>query len=326
MPNLTLLEHSRLQDPTGAVAQCIEAMVKKSELLDDMVWKEGNQDNGNLTTTRVGIPRPVWRKYYGGVPDAKSEYAQTLDTCGMMESYSNPDKALCELGGNPTAYRRRENDGIMQGFNDELQESLIYGSQKNTPAGITGIAPRFSSLSDPTAANILNAEGAGADNTSIYFIVWGDDNIFGVLPKGSEAGLKVTDRDIQTIQKSDGSGSYEALSTHFRWDAGLAVPDWRYIVRICNIQKSALVSNAASGANLPTLMYRAMRRVPDLHGRMAFYMSRDTLSMLGEQLTKGVEHSTLKMEEVGGKMVSKFQGAIPCRQVDALATDEAAVV
>jgi len=123
----------------------------------------------------------------------------------------------------------------------------------------------------------------------------------------------------------------EAYRTHYRWDAGLTVRDWRYIVRICNIDKSDLsivyTSGAFSGssANLPSLLFQAMRLVPNLAaGRPAFYLSREMLTAVGQQTAASVQNSTLVTEMVGGKLVTSFHG-IPLRQVDALAPDEAEV-
>jgi hypothetical protein len=124
----------------------------------------------------------------------------------------------------------------------------------------------------------------------------------------------------------------EAYVTHYRWDAGLTVKDWRYIVRICNIDKSALVEVFTSGAftggaNLPSLMFQAMRRIPNLStGRCAFYMSRDIATWVARQSAAAVHQATLTMDQVGGdrRYTERFHG-IPMRRVDALSADEATV-
>jgi len=116
-----------------------------------------------------------------------------------------------------------------------------------------------------------------------------------------------------------------AYRTHYRWDAGLSLRDWRYVVRIANIDISAIVKDAATGPDLPDLMFRAMDLVPNLGaGRPAFYMSRGMRTGLRRQVPYATQSSTLEMENVGGKMVTSFQG-VPIRRVDALATSETAV-
>ena len=46
----------------------------------------------------------------------------------------------------------------------------------------------------------------------------------------------------------DQAGRMEAYRTHYTWDSGLTVRDWRYVVRVANIDKSALTVDASSGA------------------------------------------------------------------------------
>ena len=72
-------------------------------------------------------------------------------------------------------------------------------------------------------------------------------------------------------------------------------------------------------------MFQAMTQIPNLSlGRAAFYMSRNSMSFLRRQVSAAVSGSTLTIEDVGGKMVTRFQG-IPIRRVDALAADDAPI-
>lgn len=123
----------------------------------------------------------------------------------------------------------------------------------------------------------------------------------------------------------------EAYRSHYRWDAGLTVRDWRYIVRICNIDKSLLslvyTSGAFStGAHLPNLMFQAMNLIPSLSaGRPVFYASRDIVTRIRQQSAAAVQNASLDVAMVGGVMTASYHG-IPIRRVDALAADEARVV
>ena len=134
------------------------------------------------------------------------------------------------------------------------------------------------------------------------------------------------DKGRVTIENVDGSGGrMEAYRTHFRWDAGLSVRDWRYIVRIPNIDVSALTYNGATGDKLYDLMFQAMERVPSLtFGRPVFYMCRGLKTYLRRQLASQIGNSTLTVENVGGVKADGFQG-VPIRIVDQLNVDEAYV-
>lgn len=339
--NPTLLDLAKATDPDGKIANVVELLNETQEILDDMSWMEGNLPTGHRTTIRSGIPAPTWRKLYGGVQPNKSTTVQVTDTTGMLEAYAEVDKALADLNGNTAAFRMLEDKPHIEGMSQEVAQTLFYGNEGTEPEAFTGLAPRFNALSAEDGGgapaensdNVITGGGSGNDNRSIWLVCWGPQTVHGIIPKGSKAGLQVTDKGQVTIEDaSDGSntGRMEAYRTHYRWDAGLTVRDWRYIVRIANIDKSDLSvtwTNGAfsSGANLPDLMYQAMELIPNLSvGRPVFYMSRDIRSTLRRQLAAQTNQSTLAMENVGGKMVESFHG-IPMKRVDALATNEAAL-
>ena len=325
--NPTLLDIAKASDPDGKIATIVEILNETNEILADMSWVEGNLPTGHRTTIRSGIPAPTWRKLYGGVQPNKATNVQVTDNTGMLEAYAEVDKALADLNGNTASFRLSEDRAHIEGMNVEVSDTLFFGNEATEPEAFTGLAPRFNSTTAENGDNIiLGGSAAGqTDNSSIWLVVWGPNTCHGIIPKGSTAGLQVTDKGQVTIEDaSDGSntGRMEAYRTHYRWDVGLTVRDWRYIVRIANIDKSLLVADAASGADLPDLMFQAMELVPNLDlGRPAFYMSRTNRTFLRRQLSAATSMSTLSIEDVGGKKVSMFQG-IPLRRCDTLAADE----
>lgn len=322
----TLADLVKRSDPDGKISTIVEILNETNEVLNDMVWIEGNLPTGHRTTVRTGIPAPTWRKLYGGVQPTKSTTAQVTDNCGMLEAYAEVDKALADLNGNTAEFRLSEDSAHIEGMNQEMADTLFLGNEGTEPEAFTGFAPRFNATSADNGDNVILGGGAGSDNASIWLIVWGPNTAHGIIPKGSVGGLQMTDKGQVTIEDVDGSGGrMEAYRTHYRWDCGLTVRDWRYVVRIANIDKSALTVDAASGANLPDLMFQAIERIPNLSvGRSAFYMNRTVLTKLRQQSTNGVKTSTLTMENLGGTPITSFHG-IRIGRVDALAGDEATI-
>jgi hypothetical protein len=320
------MDLAQVLGPDDKVASIIELMNATNEVLEDFVMIEGNLLTGHQTTVRTGIPAPTWRKLYGGVQPTKSTSAKIQDSCGMLENYAEVDKALADLNGNTAAFRLSENRPILEGFNQEIASSLFYANEDTEPEAFTGLAPRFNSLSAQNAQNIVNAGGAGADNTSIWLVVWGENTVHGIYPKGSKAGFHMEDKGQVTIENVDGQGGrMEAYRTHYRWDVGLTVRDWRYIVRIANISNAGLTKDASTGADLTDLMGQALELVQSLSlGRPAFYCNRTIKSFLRRQMVNKVKNSTLQMEELAGKHVMTFDG-VPVRRTDAIVNNEAVV-
>ena len=324
--NPTLLDHAKALDPDGSIAAVVEILNQTNEMLADATFVEGNLPTGHRTTIRTGLPAPTWRKLYGGVQPTKSTREQITDTCGMLEAYAEVDKALADLNGNTNEFRLSEARAHLEGISQELQQTLIYGDTTVHPERFDGLEMRYNALTGAANSdNVIDggSEAGQADNRSIWLVVWGPDTCHGIIPKGSTAGIQVNDKGQVTIENADGNGGrMEGYRTHFRLDAGLCVKDWRYVVRICNIDKSTLTADASSGAILPNLMFEAMEIVPSLTmGRPVFYMSRDVRTIFRQQLAALTKTSTLSYENVGG-IKSMMFNEIPIRRVDKLAVDE----
>ena len=116
----------------------------------------------------------------------------------------------------------------------------------------------------------------------------------------------------------------EGYRTHYRWDCGLTIRDWRYFVRIANVDVSDLTTDANT-KNIIKWMIQAGERIPQLgKGRACFYMNRN----LREKLRLGILEkvsTNLSWETVAGKRVMTFDD-IPVRRTDALLNTEARVV
>lgn len=322
----TLLDLARRTDPDGRIASIVEILNENHGILEDMTWIEGNLVTGHRTTIRTGLPQPTWRKLYGGVQPTKSRTAQITDNTGMLEAYAEVDKKLADLNGNTAEWRLSEDRAHIEGMEQEMAETLFYGNEGTEPEAFTGLSPRFNSLTANNGSNIVEGGGTGTDNASIWLAIWGPNSGFGITPKGSTAGLQMEDKGQVTIENIDGAGGrMEAYRSHYTWDAGLTIRDWRYFVRIANIDRSLLIADASTGANLPALMYDAMMLPPNLNGRAVWYMDRTIMSMLGKQIANQTANSTLTTENVGGVMTTSWH-SIPIRRTDVLLGDEARVV
>lgn len=323
----TLLDITKRLDPQGKIDTIGEILNQTNEILDDMVWLEGNLPTGHRTTIRSGLPTPTWRKLYGGVQPTKSRTVQVTDSTGMLEAYAEVDKALADLNGNSAAFRLSEDRAHLEGMNQEFASTLFYGNESTEPEAFTGFGARFNDQSAENGSNIITSADTpdGTDNTSIWLVVWGPNTVHGIYPKGSKAGLNMEDKGQVTIENVDGAGGrMEAYRTHYRWDCGLSVRDWRYIVRV-NLDQEDLVKNAATGPDLIDLMTQAVEMIPSLSmGRPAFYMNRTLRSYLRRQIANKVAASTLTMEQIAGKHVTMFDG-IPVRRCDAITNTEAGI-
>ena len=331
--NLTLADWAKRTDPDGRTPVIAELLSQSNEILEDCVFKEGNLPTGERVVIRTGLPTVYWRALNQGIPNSKSTTAQVDEACGMLEARSEVDKDLAMLNGNTAQFRLSEDTAFLEAMNQTQATTMFYGNPATEPKAYLGLAPRYSSTSAGNGANVMSSAGSNAaTNTSVYLVVWGDNTVYCPFPKGSKAGLVHEDLGEQTVY--DSSNRMQAYATRYQWKNGLVVKDWRYVVRICNINTTDLIAGtngqaASAGTNLIKMMSRALYRIPNLSmGRAAFYMNRTVHSGLAIQAMDKSQY-VLKVNEGLSQFGMpnawlSFQG-VPIRKVDSLINTEAVV-
>ncbi len=323
--NLSLADISRRKDPDGKIDKIVELLNEENECVQDFVFKECNDGTTNKGTIRTGIPSATWRKLYGGIQSTKSSTAQVVDTCGMLEALPEIDADVVDKSGDKEGTLLSESMPHIEGIMQQVAATLWYGDTSSNPERFMGLHPRYNVLDagDKTLSgyNVLTGAGSGSDNCSVWLVTWGDNACHMLYPKGSVAGLQQHNLGKKLLVPPSGTGKYLAYVTHFKWDIGLCVKDWRSVGRIANIDISNLEAES-SAADLIKLMIRLSERVKG-NGRQAWYMPERVRTMLRLQVLAKT-NVNLTWETVAGKKVLMFDG-IPVRVSDQLLLSEAAL-
>jgi len=330
---LTLADYSKRIGPDGKIDPIAELLSQQNMILEDIVFKEANQPTSHVSTIRTGLPAVYWRAYNQGVPSSKSTTAQITEPCAMLEARSHIDAKLLQLNGNSAAFRLSEESPFIEAMGQEMTGKIFNGNVGSDMKTFSGLATRYSSTSAGNGGNVLLAGGAGSDNASVYLVVWGEQTVFSPFPKGSRAGLVTRDLGEESVQDANGD-YYQAARSLFQWDAGLVVKDWRYVVRIANIDVSDWVGVTGTQAttastNLIKLMMRAIARIPNMSmGRAAFYANRSIQEgLMIQALEKSSSALGIKpaMTQFGTEIKQlEFMG-VPVRGVDQLGIAETLV-
>ena len=140
----------------------------------------------------------------------------------MLEARSHIDSKMLQLNGNSASFRLSEEAAFLEAMNQEMTAKLFGGNIGLDQKTFSGFATRYSSLTAGNGQNVISAGGVGADNASVYLVVWGTSTVFCPYPKGSKAGL--SSRDLGEESVPDGSGGwYQAARSLFqvprRWAA-----------------------------------------------------------------------------------------------------------
>lgn len=319
----TLVDVATRTDPTGAIVNIAEIMQQRNEVLLDVRWKEGNLPTGHMYTQRVGLPEVYFRLINQGVPPSKSVTTQVTEQTAMIEGRSQVDVKLARINGNTAAWRLSEVAPFLEAMTQKFVRTIFYGNAGIDPEQFTGLAPRYSSLTAGNGSNILDAGGTGGDNASIWIVRNSEETFHGTFPKGTTAGLQ--HKDLGEDDAIDSAGNrFRALMDLFEWDVGVALPDWRGVVRIANID----ISNLRSGtdaADLVTMVSDGLTALQTLEGA-AIYMNRTVWARFQSQIRSQVAAGGgLTFENIDNRRTPMWSGA-PIRIVDQLLNTEARVV
>ena len=304
----------------------IDLFVQENPILEDAIAIECNDGTNHLTTVRNGLPEVEFRKFYQGVKPSKGEYTQIKDSTAMLDDYSVCDKKLADMSGNKAQFRLNEARSHIQAMNNKAAETIMYGNKGVNDAAFDGLAVRYNKISSTkgdVGYQIIDAGGTGSDNTSIWFVTWGDNQTHLIYPKGSKAGLQHEDKGNVT-ETINGNEKFEAYMDYFSWDFGMSVRNYRANCRIANIDVSDLATGNA--ADLFGLMIEAYHKIKKFAkgGKTVIYCN-DTIETYFHKQAANKSNVYLTLDEVGGKPITSFL-KMPIKGLDVILDTEARVV
>ena len=325
----TLIDVATRTDPGGNIATVAEML------------SQANEKSGHEFTFRTSIPAGSWRLYNQGVPYAKSTTAKARVGLGMLEDYSQVDRALAEHSGDVHAFRESEDVAFLEGMSQTIAQTFVYGNAVTNPAQFMGFAPFYNTVTASTAqnaANVVNGNGNGNNNTSIWLVGWGSETIFGLFPRSSQAGLAMEDKgDI--VPGFDSVGNrFEAYTSWFRQQAGLCPKDWRYCVRVANIDTTTAGLAGNNPLDIFATLSKALLLFPKLTKttsgitktdapadsavgvRPVFYCNRTSRHWMDIQAIRD-RNVLISMNDYAGLPIEGFRG-IPIKVVDQITNTE----
>ena len=222
--------------PDGSpVSSYAELLAKENDILDDIPWTAGNLLTGDIHFKRTALPKAQIRRINQGFDASKGAKESVTDTCVEIVSRMAVDMKELDLAPSPEQYLLSESKGHIAVMNEDVVTSFFYGAD---PEGIRGIAPRLNRLSHN---QVIDAGGTGSNLASVYIIKWDTDEITGIYPKNTKAGLEVFTKENEYVEDKDGK-MFRAHITEWSWFVGLKVRDERYLARLCNIDRDALLT------------------------------------------------------------------------------------
>ena len=274
-----LLDHAKQFSPNGDEYAVVKILEQSNPVIKDMPVIESNDESGHTYAVQTGIPEGTWRRAYEGVEPTKHTQKVVHDTYGRMSTTSIVDVAVAEKGGKIAETRAAMAEAHLEGMAQGMAKKVFYGSNADNEKSFIGLAPRFSALSGAeSSANVISNGGSSAGaQSSIYLVGWGKNKTFGFYPKGTRAGIKRYDFSANGPVPCElvAGKVFPGYKEQYEWLMGLAVADWRYSARLCNIQAPTSMDNDAFKA----LFKNFMKAVNQIHNvdavNLVAYCSRD---------------------------------------------------
>lgn len=324
--HLTLVDLMKQTVGDSIETDIAEIMSETSDLLADLHVKECNDGTSNKSVIRHGLPKGTFRKLYGYVPTEKSTTEQVVDVTGELEAYSTPDIDLIDHSKNPAQARLNEAKAFIEGMAQTAQEAIIYGSIADNDAAFNGLSVRYSKISEDKkniGYNIIDAGGSGSDNTSIWFITTGENDVALLYPQGSKAGLQHFNDGIQTETNDEGA-KRKVYQDHFKHSLGLTIKDWRSTARIANIDVSELLAGNVDLLDYMRKAYFKVKKYIRKSGQKTFIYCNSTVAEVLDKLAADKANVHLNIQEYCGEDITHYK-RIPIRVIDQILETEEAV-
>lgn len=323
--NPTLLDVAKMLDSQGRLARVVNLMKQRSPIVEDAVWLPSNGIMKHTVTSTVGLPSPTWGRINKGIATGKHKDDQYEETLGMMESASEIDARVKRVHGSRfAAYREKMDMNHQLAMVQELESAILYHSSASAVERVNGLAPRYDSSANQSGGSQViksDAAAAGSDQTSAWWVKWGEDACHMVYPDTASAGINMEDMGLVELEDASGA-KYPGFKTYFNWICGVVVEDYRQIVRVCNIDTSAL---SASGTNIVEALIKGYHKIQNPEGgRLRLYVNRTLNTFLHLQARKESVNNPAILTTIEGKPVMTFMG-YPVRVTDAILDTEAIV-
>ena len=298
----------------------INNLMAKNPLMEDANIMPCNKGMEHVISVLTGLSKIAWGMLYKGTPTSKGSRAQRKESTGFMEGKTQVDTRLLDLCSDSDGRKQLRNDeaAIMsEAIGQEYMRKFFYGSLKNDPEQIRGMSDRFGVIESGIRGQVIDAGGTGADNTSIWFIGWGNTKTSIIYPNGNGivAGVKREDKGEQKEFDEDGN-SYYVKEEMFTQHMGISVANYRHVVRIANIDVTEM---QAGNVDLYALMRKAYFRLGDRKGDYKIYCNTDVLEALdaaAANADSGDNFTRLRYKELANQEEVVMYRSMQLRELD----------
>ena len=307
----------------------VELLDADTSILNLVPTLEANNITSHEYIQRTALPTVTSRLAGEGTAQSKSETVKQVAHIKIYSSLMKIDKESYELAGSGKQYVESEMRAHMAAQDKKMAEELLYGSTTDITR-MAGMSTIYNSLSGNISSNVISAGSVtGGDGMSIWICGLGGNGLNFIYPMGSPAyGFNRTSSSEWSPETDANGKTRFVMFNEFVINRGYVVPDWRTQVRICNIDRSALLADSTGATiNVGNLLMRAQSRLPSAQmaqvGKYEIFMGRTAFECFQVQ-AYNKSNAGFSYSEVEGKTIYRFNG-MKINILDALSVSESTV-
>ena len=224
----------------------VNGLVERKPLMADVPVKESDWFDQEMVTRWTSLPAPYWHKYGEGITPTYGHKQEDTETMGMLRNQLriNEEKFLKIPASGRETWMAREEGGFIEGMEQEVENTLVYGDSGTAPEEFDGLDKRYASIATNSVFN--NGANDTGNHTTMWLCQWHPTECCFIYPKGGQGGLRRKPGGrVYLGTNTDATGSVESdkayawfIITDFEWDLGLCVQDTRRIKAVRNIHKT----------------------------------------------------------------------------------------
>lgn len=256
--DMTLLELAKQTDPGGAIADIVNVLSQRNEILQYLPFAEANGNTTHTLTQALTEPSGSWTGTNEYVSAATGRTKQVVEGIRILKNYVDIDVDVLAMASDKAKVRANQAALTLNGLTKELTRAMIYGNENTNPKELHGFAsrPDYDAAAD---TQVIDVGGSGADTMSVWVVQLGYPNyVYMAYPQGNP--MMALDREDKGEQpKYDSTGGIKyVMREEVKFMGALCIADPRSVVRLASIE-SAGTSNVLTYTSL----IDAMALLPD---------------------------------------------------------------
>jgi hypothetical protein len=227
----TLAEVNRLAGNIE-LGNLLAEFAMRNSFLDEVPWHPTTHGSHTEEYRAKSLGKGDFTRINGGVPQLGSTGDLIKENVQLYEGESIVDTRLFKFADDPARIRFIRDKLNMEGFIQDFNYRLLYGSKADNPDAIKSFVERRPKVDDETC---FSAGGTGTELTSAWLFEFGMAGTHLIYNKAGSPGFKHEDRGEKYGPAPDGKGNYTYLVSHFEICAGISIGISGSCIRYCNI-------------------------------------------------------------------------------------------